>query len=92
MKDKILKFIKENELTFTGRGSGLNSSCTIICGYADYVGANQKVVEEAIKEHLGESRTSSDLRRELNKVYNFAATYNYGKWWTSEEAIRTYRF
>ena len=92
MKEKILKFIEENELIFSGRGSGLNSSCTIICGYADHVGASKKVVEEAIKQHLSISRTPTDLTIELDNVYNFAATYNYGKWWTSKEAIRTYKF
>ena len=87
MKEKLVKFIKKNSLSFSGTGSDLNGSCTVICGYADHIGANIKSVKEAIEKTEVQVGLSIDQNDEINKVYEFASTYNYGKWWNSPEAI-----
>jgi riboflavin synthase len=92
MKETIEKFIRENELNFNSSGSGLNGAYTVVCGYADHVGASKKSVKEAVIACTGVTALGPESKKELDKVYNFASTYNYGKWWTSLEASRTYKF
>ena len=92
MKDKLVTFMSENDIDFQiATGSELNGACTVISGYADHIDASQEDILAAIKEHTGE-KASMETRRELARVFNFATTYNYGKWWNSTEAKRTYKF
>ena len=90
---KIAKFVKENSLRFDGRGSGLNSDCCVISGFADYCGVhNVSDVETAIKEGLDKKSLSPVVLGELRRVFQFASTYNYGNYWKTAEAKRMYKF
>lgn len=91
--EKLEKFIKENELKFNGTGSALNSSCTIIAGFADHCGVTDASdILEAIQEATEGEDISSAVSLEISRVFDFAYTYNYGNWWKSAEAKRTYKF
>ena len=92
MKDKLIKFIKENKLVFSEFDSGLNGACTVLAGYADFVRANKKVVRESIKEAGSYSHLPIRVEKEINRVYDFASTYNYGNWWKRDEAKKLYKF
>ena len=93
MKETLVKFITDNELNFNSSGSGLNGAYTVLCGYADHLGASKKAVKEAVVSSAGlGTYFPSDHQTELNKVYSFASTYNYGKYWASDEAKRMYKF
>jgi hypothetical protein len=92
-QQKLVKFMNDNEINFEVLvGSELNGPCTVISGYADYIDATKHDVKAAIKEKTGVKRLNTALIGELNKVYAFASTYNYGRWWHSEEASRIYKF
>jgi len=87
MKDKIDKFIKENELDFTGEESGLNSNCTIISGYALHLGINSSGQLLRYLPALGQKGS-----QELIRVFNFAQANNYEAYWKTEEAKKLYNF
>lgn len=88
--EKLRKFITENELAFTGKGSASNSDCCLISGYADFIGVSDvKDIEKAIKLVFPKKK---DYKDELRRVFDFAYTYNYGNYWKSEEAKLMYKF
>jgi hypothetical protein len=91
MNEKIEKFIRENELNFNSSGSSLNGAYTIVCGYADHVGASKKAVKEGVQACIG-TALSTESKKELDKIYKFTTTFNYGKWWQKPEASRMYKF
>ncbi len=82
MEKIIEKFIKDNNLDFSETGSGLNSACTILSGYALYIGAEEA---GAIKKVLPEAS-----HKEFDRVFEYANYNNYGDYWTSEEAKKMY--
>ena len=92
MKDKLEKFIRENELNFNSSGSALNGAYTVLCGFADHVGASKKAVRDAVKATTGVETLPVNSKKELDKIYKFTTTYNYGKWWQKPEAARIYKF
>jgi hypothetical protein len=88
MKEQLIKFIKDNSLNFNSSGSGLNSACVIISGYALYIGSDKIYIEEAIEELF----PKADYKSELNKVFEFAQRNNYGTWWSNKVAKKLYKF
>lgn len=91
--EKLVKFIKENGLKFNGTGSALNSDCVIIAGFADHCGITSSgVIESAVKSALSKSRITKSVAKEIDRVFDFAYTYNYGNWWKNSEAKRLYKF
>lgn len=91
--EKLVKFIKENNLMFDGVGSELNSDCVIIGGFADHCGISASAdVRSAVKEALSTSSLSVTIEKEIDRVFDFAYTYNYGNWWKNRDAKRLYKF
>ena len=90
-QEEILKtFIRDNELTFSDTGSGLNSECCIIAGFADYIGVeNYTPIVNAITE---ECPDASDYQDELKRVVDYAWENNYGNFWNTPEAKKQYKF
>lgn len=90
MNTKLIKFIKNNNLDFNGSGSGLNSDCTIISGYALHLGIDSPdIVIKAIKTINTEA---SKFKPELERVFVYARNNNYGDYWDSDEAKSMYKF
>lgn len=86
--NKIQKFISDNSLNFIGTGSGLNSNCTIISGYALHLDLSF----EDLCDELAETPLSFDATEELERVFNYAEANNYGAYWTSADAKERYIF
>ena len=90
MEKRLTKFIKDNKLSFIGADSAVNSSCTIISGFADYLGISDwrdvaTAISKAEPEAVG-------YRTELKRVFEFAYHYNYGNFWKTDEAKKMYKF
>ena len=83
MREKIIEFFTANNLSLIGSGSGLNSVCCTICGFALAVGV--KTYSE-LKEIIKECNSSNNWEEELEKVFKFAKANNYGKMW--EEKLK----
>jgi hypothetical protein len=90
-QEEILKtFIRDNELTFSDTGSGLNSECCIIAGFADHIGVeNYGPIISAINSECLEA---SDYQAELERVVEYAWENNYGNFWNTPEAKKQYKF
>lgn len=84
--NKIQKFIKDNSLTFDGFGSDINSNLCALSGYACYL----ELDLDELKGYLKEGQIEDEA--ELEKVFNFAESHNYGNWWKSDEAKAEYKF
>lgn len=89
MKEKLISFIKNNQLNFNTTGSGLNSACVIISGYSLSI-ENSDVT--LIVDSILEVFPQFDKQDELEKVFNFAERNNYEKWWSYPEAKKMYQF
>jgi len=88
MKEKLIKFIKDNKLNFDTSGSGLNSVCVIISGYALFIEASLDDITEAVEELFPESVFVD----ELSRVFDYAEDNNYGNWWKLPKAKEMYKF
>lgn len=88
MKEKLKQFIKENDLNFNGSGSSLNGNCVVISGYALFIGAEYDEMLESIDEMFPEA----DYYDEILRVYTYAVDNNYGKYWSTEDAKKRYKF
>lgn len=91
MKQKLVEFIENNSLNFNTSGSGLNSACVIISGYALYLRIEST---EVIKEAIGEvfPKSIGNFEKELDRVFEYAQNNNYGSYWKTTEAGLIYKF
>lgn len=91
MKDILIEFIEENNLNFNCSGSGLNSACTILSGYALYMGVlNPGVIKEAINQVFPKS--VGKYEKELERVFEYAENNNYSGYWNTIPAKLQYKF
>ena len=81
-KDKVEKFIKDNNLDFSGDGSELNSNCVTLSGYMLYIGIEEDEQVDMVLEDLD---ISLDGASELERVFDYAKNNDYGLWWEKEE-------
>lgn len=87
IKAEITKFIEDNKLDFDQTGSGLNSACCILSGFALYKSVNDSDDLVTCIDKL-----DLDGIRELEKVLDFADKHRYGEFWKTEQATKEYVF
>ena len=88
-KEKITKFIKDNDLDFTKSGSSLNGDCVVLSGFALHIGITSP---EELNDSMVQVDISSEGATELERVFYYAKANNYGEYWESEEAEKMYVF
>ncbi len=88
-KDRIERFIVDNGIVFTGTDSDLNSNCVILSGFALYCGVDNWY---DVVEILGSKVPTHEAMIELNRVYLYADSNNYGKFWDTKAASDMYTF
>lgn len=79
MKEKLEKFIKDNDLTFV-KGYR-NSELVVICGYAQYIEMTGDDLADILKPYF---KKDAELELEFNRVWDYTYTYSYSKWWLDE--------
>jgi hypothetical protein len=84
---KIRQFINDNNISFT-EGSR-NTSCTIIIGYALHLGLSQTDLEAELQPEIKEDGFIQD---ELDRLFLYCLSNNYGKFWSSKAAKKQYKF
>ncbi len=85
--EKLKKFIIDNNLKFEDSGSGLNSDCTILAGYACYLGFSKEDTDT-----LSTLMPTLHAEKEFKKVFKYAFDNDYGKFWETEVAKKMYKF
>ena len=86
MQEKLKQFIKDNNLSF--KEGKRNTSSTILSGYALHIGASV----ENCKESVNTEEFTTAVAHELERVYNYAKSNNYNKFWEQPEAKTMYKF
>jgi hypothetical protein len=85
--EKIKKFIEDNNLDFNDEGSGLNSACTILAGYACHLEFTPKNIQVIL-----DLMPSLSAKIEFERVFEYADINFYGDFWTTMEAVKMYKF
>lgn len=83
--EKLKKFIKDNKLEFNN-GSGGDVNILALCGYACYIKANVDDCIDAVNSPL------VDIDDEIVRVFDYASTHNYAKWWKTDIAKKQWKF
>ena len=92
MESKIKEFVEKNGISLKGMGSGLNSSCTILSGYALYLGIKDFSELMNILIKVYPTIAIEKYENELNRVFLFAQRNRYEKYWTTKKAKNLYKF
>ena len=91
---KVKKFIEDNKLDFSGKGSELNGNCTTLAGFICYVLDE----EPDFNTHndgeniIDELNLDLDADKELRRVFDYAYTNCYEKFWKTPAAKKEYIF
>jgi hypothetical protein len=90
LKSFVISNFKHTLARLSSKGSGLNSACCAISGYALYLGYEDY---DSLEKDLLAFLPSVDSRFyvELDRVFHPAKYDNYGKWWENEDNRKTYK-
>jgi hypothetical protein len=83
---EITDFIQNNKLSFSGKGSELNSNMVTISGFALHKGIQSS---DELSQILDLNDNSKKL---LGKVFEAAKMRKYEKYWETETAKKMYKF
>lgn len=99
-KDRLLKFIEDNDCVDTGEfaicmsrtiDSSINGMCVTLAGFALYLGfENADECAIAIDPH--DDWLAGNSYDEFIRVFNYAQDNWYGKFWDTPEAKKQYIF
>lgn len=84
-KEKLQKFVTDNNLDFPTGGRNIN--IVVLCGYALYIGADIEDCKNAIPE----GELEPEVAIELERIFEYAKFKNYGKWWESQTNRSEYK-
>lgn len=90
----VKKFIEDNKLDFSGRGSELNGNCTALAGFICYVLDEDPDFNSKADGHniIDELDFSVDANEELRRVFDYAYNSCYEKFWKTPAAKEQYVF
>lgn len=83
----LKEFIEKNDIDLSGTDSELNSNCTIVIGYALYIGFDNIL---KIFEELESLKLFTEVEEELERVFNYAYKNSYENWWKNEKNRKQY--
>jgi hypothetical protein len=83
--EKLEKFIKDNNLEFNS-GSGGDSNILALCGYACYIEATSDDCLRAVASN------DIDVDIEIVRVFDYADSHYYYKFWNTKKAKDQYKF
>ena len=91
---KVKKFIEDNKLDFSGRGSELNGNCITLAGFICHV--LDEDPDNYLSSHgyaiISELDISADAAVELGRVFEYAYDNSYEKFWKTSTAKKEYIF
>ena len=92
--NKIQQFIIDNKIDLSGTGSELNGNCVILAGLALHLNGDANDFPQVVKdiEEDGKFTLNSTAAGELERVFDYAYSNNYYKFWDKPEAKEQYVF
>ena len=88
----VKKFIEDNKLDLSGSGSELNGNCVILAGFICYVIEFDGLVWKEGNELISKLDLNFYAEVELIRVFDFAWTNSYEKYWKTPAAKEQYIF
>jgi hypothetical protein len=84
---QVRQFIKDNHLSFgVGRR---NSTMTVLIGYSQHLGLSQTDLEAELQPEI---KKDGFIQDELDRLFSYCLSNNYGKFWSSKAAKKQYKF
>ena len=83
----IKKFIKENNITFNE--GERNSSTVVIIGYAQHLGLNETQLKKELSKEI---KADKFIKEEVERLFDYCSSNNYGDWWNTKAAKSQYKF
>ena len=84
ISDILKNFINNNKLDFPS--GGRNANLVTLIGYGLYIGATI----EDYKTAMPTRELTEVVAKELERLYTYCESRNYGKWWENESNRNTY--
>ena len=82
---QLRKFMDDNKLDFPS--GGRNANLVTLIGYGLYIGATI----EDYKTAMPTGELSEDVAKELERLYTYCKSRNYGIWWETESNRLAYK-
>lgn len=94
MVKTVEKFIEDNKLDFSGSGSELNGNCVTLAGFICYVLDSDPKLNTTTTgiDIIDELDIDADANLELNRVFAFAWSNSYERFWKTSAAEAQYTF
>jgi hypothetical protein len=83
--EKLKKFITDNNLEFNS-GSGGDVNILALCGYGCYINTSAADCINSVESE------DINLNLEISRVFEYAATHNYHKWWKTDNAKKLWKY
>jgi hypothetical protein len=92
--NKIQQFIVDNNIDLSGTGSELNGNCVILAGFALHLNGDSNDFYHVVRDIDEGNKFTLSLTasRELERVFDYAYSNNYYKFWDTPEAKEQYVF
>jgi hypothetical protein len=87
MKNKIREFI-ENNVVYFEEGSR-NSTIITLIGYAQYLGLSKEDLEKELQEEI---EVDGVIQEEIDRLWSYASSNNYAKYWKTAQAKKDWKF
>lgn len=87
MKNKIRKFIQDNDLSF--EPGSRNSTMVTLMGYAQHLGLSKEDLESELEKEISEDEVIQD---EIDERWGYCESHNYKKYWTTKQAKKDWSF
>jgi len=85
---KIIKFIKDNNISLVGGSQG-NSDLVTLIGYTQHLDLTDSDLKTAVQKQIDKD---SSIEDEIDRLWMYCKSKNYAAWWNRPEAKNIYKF
>jgi hypothetical protein len=90
MIEKVKQFILENDLSF--KEGTRNNNSVILSGFCCYLSLDRSDVREIIDCIKEVCPDHDDFEAEFDRVFEYAWCNDYGQYWNSDDAKKSYKY
>lgn len=87
MKNKIRQFIEDNTLSF--EEGERNANIIVLIGYSQFLKLSKEDLEEELQEEIDNDGVIQD---EIDRLWSYASSNNYAKYWKTKQAKKDWSF
>jgi len=87
MENKIRQFIQDNDLSF--EPGNRNFTMITLIGYSQFLELSKEDLEKELQEEIDED---SVIQEEIDRLWSYASSNNYAKYWKTTQAKKDWEF